>query len=129
VLPVFAVAAPAVQEDEGRVALAADLADEAQPVAGTDDLLDRLGIETRRQPFGTIRQYGRFFETLGGIGVDVLNMVRTGLPKPQPRLEPPDHALFPADLHSTEREQVALDVDASRWLAHVHAGARLLTFF
>src|SRR6202022_3841498 len=39
VLPVFAVAAPAVQEDEGRVALAADLADEAQPVAGADGFL------------------------------------------------------------------------------------------
>jgi len=38
VLPVLAVAAPAVQEDEGRVALAADLADDLQPVVGTEGL-------------------------------------------------------------------------------------------
>ena len=36
VLPVLAVAAPAVQEDEGRVALAADLPDDLQPVAGPE---------------------------------------------------------------------------------------------
>ena len=46
-LPVFAVAAPAVQEDEGRVAVAADLADEAQPVAGTDGLLDEGALAPR----------------------------------------------------------------------------------
>jgi hypothetical protein len=40
VLPVFAVAAPAVQEYETRVALAADLGDEAQPVVSTDGVLD-----------------------------------------------------------------------------------------
>ena len=44
VLPVLAVAAPAVQEDEGRVALAADLADDLQPVVGPEGLLDRLAI-------------------------------------------------------------------------------------
>ena len=114
---------------ENRAMLRQELADRhitLSPLA-IETTLD--GIETRRQPFGTIRQYGRFFETLGGIGVDVFNMVRTGLPKPQPRLEPPDHALFPADLHSTERAQVALDADASRWLAHVHASARLRVAF
>jgi hypothetical protein len=43
-LPVLAVSAPAVQEDEGRIALAADLADDLQPVVGPEGLLDRLGI-------------------------------------------------------------------------------------
>jgi hypothetical protein len=44
VLPVFAVAAPAVQENESGVALAADLADEAQPVASTDGLHDEWAL-------------------------------------------------------------------------------------
>src|SRR5581483_88180 len=44
VLPVLAVAAPAVQKDEGRVALAANFADEVQPVSGTEGFLDRHGI-------------------------------------------------------------------------------------
>jgi hypothetical protein len=55
VLPVLTVPAPAVQEDEGRVALAADLADDLQPVVGPEGLLDRLAIgfaadHCRRQP-------------------------------------------------------------------------------
>jgi hypothetical protein len=40
VLPVLAVAAPAVQEDEGRVALAAYLADDLQPVGGAEGLVE-----------------------------------------------------------------------------------------
>jgi hypothetical protein len=44
VLPVCAVAAPAVQEDEGGVALAADFADDRQSVGGADGSLHRLGV-------------------------------------------------------------------------------------
>ena len=42
--PVFAVAAPAVQEDERRVALAAYFADDVQSVVGTDGFPDRLDV-------------------------------------------------------------------------------------
>ena len=43
VLPVLTVTSPAVQEDEGCVAPASDLADDFQPVVGPKGLLDRLG--------------------------------------------------------------------------------------
>jgi hypothetical protein len=38
-----------VQEDEGRVALAAVLADDLQPVVGPEGLLDRRGIRFASQ--------------------------------------------------------------------------------
>jgi hypothetical protein len=48
-----------VQEDEGRVALAADLADDLQPVVGPEGLLDRLAsgfaADYCRQPQTAIR--------------------------------------------------------------------------
>src|SRR5262249_35542062 len=43
-LPILAVAAPAVQEDEGGIPFAADLADDAQPILGTDRFPVRLGV-------------------------------------------------------------------------------------
>src|SRR5581483_9863342 len=43
-LPVLAVAAPAVQEHQGGIAPAADFADEFQSVVGLDDFLDRRGV-------------------------------------------------------------------------------------
>jgi len=42
VLPIFAIAAPAVQEEEGGVAFAANLADDAQSVVGPDGFLAGL---------------------------------------------------------------------------------------
>ena len=50
VLPVFAVRAPAVQEDEGRVALTPDLANETQPIAGTDGLLGKWAFCSGWEP-------------------------------------------------------------------------------
>src|SRR5579884_4182299 len=44
VLSVGAIAAPAVQEDEGGIALAADLADEVQAILGTDRFLGRFSV-------------------------------------------------------------------------------------
>src|SRR5437868_12835564 len=41
-LPIMAIAAPAVQEDEGGIALAADVVDDAQAVGGTSGRLRRL---------------------------------------------------------------------------------------
>jgi len=42
VLPIFAISAPAVQEEEGGVAFAANLADDAQSVVGADGFLAGL---------------------------------------------------------------------------------------
>jgi hypothetical protein len=50
VLPVLAVAVPAMQEDEGRVAPAADLADDPLPVVGPEGLLNRLDIGVAAEP-------------------------------------------------------------------------------
>jgi hypothetical protein len=44
VLPLFAVAAPAMEKDESRIASSRHLADDVQSVGGTDDLLDRPGV-------------------------------------------------------------------------------------
>src|SRR5262245_30445689 len=44
VLPVLVVAAPAVQKDKGRVALAANLADEVHTIVGPDGFLNGLGV-------------------------------------------------------------------------------------
>jgi hypothetical protein len=43
-LPILAVAAPAVQEDEGGVPFAPDLADEAQSIVGSDSFFGRFGV-------------------------------------------------------------------------------------
>jgi len=44
VLPVLAVAAPPVQEDKGRLAFAAHLADDVRPIGGAKGLLDRFDV-------------------------------------------------------------------------------------
>src|SRR5258705_7064672 len=43
-LPVMAIAAPAMQEDEGRIAFAADVVDDGQSVGSPDGCLRRLGV-------------------------------------------------------------------------------------
>src|SRR5262249_17671220 len=55
-LPVLPVAAPAMHEDKGSVALAADLANDAQSIFGTDRFLGRLGVALADQREGNQQQ-------------------------------------------------------------------------
>ena len=71
VLPVLAVPAPAVQEDKSRVALAADLADDLQPVVGPEGLLDRLAIGFAADHFRQPERLKNSKGLLAEVGVEI----------------------------------------------------------
>jgi hypothetical protein len=80
-LPVFAVAAPAVQEEQGRVPLAAYLADEVEPVRRPDGYLGRLGAAVAAQR-GSNEKEGQKQRQKGGSRVhDDLRKVEADSPE------------------------------------------------